>query len=127
LIVNGGTLTNSCHSLWRGIEVEGNSSLAQNTTNQGRVTVTNGAVIENAFNAIRLIGHKPNNDLDYTTTGGIVEAQNSTFRNNWRAIEFMAYHNMNGSNELDNISYITNCVFETTGELVDGTSPYAFV
>lgn len=74
-VVDGGTLTNQCcGETWQGIEVWGNSSATQTPSNQGVLKVINGALIENARNAVTL--WKPD---DWSKTGGIVQASNSTF------------------------------------------------
>lgn len=49
---------------------------------------------------------------DYNSTGGIVKCTNSTFLNNRRCAEFMAYTNHDASNqECSNVSYFTLCNF----------------
>ncbi|MDD2636732.1 MAG: S8 family serine peptidase [Bacteroidales bacterium] len=108
LIIDGATLTSLCDdNLWSGISVYGDKNLSQTTTNQGKITVKNNAIIENAETAIRTW-----ESGDYNTTGGIINASNSTFRNNKRSIEFIAYKNMITSTiEASNISYFTNCSF----------------
>ena len=84
LIVNGGTLTNACSGeMWQGIIVEGNSSLNQSGSNQGRITLQNGAIIENAVKAI--------STCVSPKSGGIISATDATFKNNQTAIEFNPY------------------------------------
>lgn len=114
LIVDGGTLTSSCNDLWQGIEVWGNHNLPQNAANQGRLIVKNNALIENAENAVTV--WKPG---DWATTGGIVQATNSTFRNNKRSIEFLAYQNLQTNGYIaPNLSYFKNCTFETNDDIL---------
>ncbi|MDX9906848.1 MAG: S8 family serine peptidase, partial [Bacteroidales bacterium] len=80
LILNNCILTGICNSImWPGIEVWGYPNAPQFKYPllpypQG-VIILNGATIENAVTAINL--WKPD---DYTMTGGIVEAYNSTFK-----------------------------------------------
>lgn len=107
LIVNNATLTSTeCpNAMWRGIEVWGNTSLSQQGSNQGAVTLTS-ATIEHANEAIQL--WKP---YDWTSTGGIVRATNSTFLNNNRSVQFLAYENIVSGNVVNNQSYFTNCSF----------------
>ncbi len=115
LIVDGGIITNACGPYWGGIQVWGNSSgsqfaLPDELNPQGKLTLKNGAVIENAFNAVTL--WKPN---DWNSMGGIVQATNATFRNNKRSVEFLSYQNFNPVNPLilyGNLSYFRNCTFE---------------
>ncbi|MBK9146732.1 MAG: hypothetical protein IPM12_02800 [Flavobacteriales bacterium] len=68
VIVDGGLLTNLCGKEWKGVQVLGNSNLAQNTTNQGYFELRNGGTIDNAAIGI-LVG-----DLsDLTKGGGVVK------------------------------------------------------
>jgi len=134
LIINNGILTNAkgCNnSLWQGIELQGNSSLSQLTPGaQGQVILKNGAVIENAMDGITTIANVEDmSSWDWSKTGGIIKAENSTFRNCRRGIQFLTYNNVHptlGSN-LPNLSTIRNCTFETTTDLPDGIMPYAFI
>lgn len=126
LIVDGGMITNSCGGLWGGIRAWGANH--QNEPNQrpfsqsdlskhGYVQVKNDAIIENAHTAIQL----GRTDLNFNK-GGIVSASNSTFRNNYRSIRFLSYHNyipISPYSEINNTSYISNCSFITDGKLDD--------
>lgn len=108
LIIDGGTITSSCDDFWQGIEVWGDASKPQTDANQGVVELKNGAIIENAKEAINL--WKPDN---WASTGGIVRATNSIFRNNWRSAQFLYYHSYgSGGKEIKNKSFFTNCSFE---------------
>jgi hypothetical protein len=68
-------------------------------------------------------------NLDWSETGGIVQATGSTFRNCNRAIQFMTYQNISAVTglETDNRSFATKCTFITDGPLNDGSDPYTFV
>ena len=111
LIVDGGTLTNACpDKKWYGILVGGNINLPQNEQNQGTLELYD-AVIENARNAICTHEFKPNGTVNYNTTGGIIKAENSTFKNNWRSVEFLKYPSDNTNPVLKNLSYFKNCKF----------------
>ena len=111
LVVNGGTLTNAvAGTMWQGIYVSGNESMPQTDQEQG-VLELNGAVIENARNAIATYNLKPNGDIDYYTTGGIIRANNTTFKNNKRSVEFLAYLEQTDNQILPNVSYFKNCTF----------------
>ena len=117
LIINDGTLRSAHSESWEGIEVWGNSSQHQfsygnNQYYQGYVKLNN-ATISNARNAINL--WKPG---DYSKTGGIVIATNSSFINNResiRALSYRNFHPVNGS-EMDYIAIIKNCVFEVNDD-----------
>ncbi|MGD9494051.1 MAG: hypothetical protein AB7V36_11925 [Bacteroidales bacterium] len=131
LIVDGGTLTNTCGGLWQGIELQGNSSLSQLTPGaQGQVILKNGAVIENAIDGITTIANVEDmSSWDWSKTGGIIKAENSTFRNCRRGIQFLSYSNVHPrfGTSLPNMSYIKNCTFETTAALPGDIAPYAFI
>jgi hypothetical protein len=114
LVVDGGHLTTICGSDWKGIRVAGNNSLPQNDVNQGVVEFKNDAIIEYARDAVALIGLKTNGSLDWSKTGGIIRAENTTFLNNRRDVEFMSYHSYAPSGrEYNNKSYFTECNFIT--------------
>jgi C1A family cysteine protease len=108
LIIDGGTLTNACAGeMWQGIYVSGNWNFPQTSQYQGTLELKNGAVIENARNAI-------STDEVGTSTvpyGGIIRAENSTFKNNRRAVEFLAYPAHNTNPIPKNVSYFKNCTF----------------
>lgn len=107
LIIDGGRLTNSTGNFWKGIEVWGNSNLPQTALNQGTLILKNGATIEFAREAIQV--WKEN---DWSKTGGIVDATNSFFVNNWRSIAYYPYHSYSTvGNEYPNKGRIVNCEF----------------
>lgn len=128
LIVDGGTLTSICGTDWSGIRVEGNKNLPQNDASQGVVELKNDAVIEYARDAISLIGLNSNGNIDWNTTGGIVRAENSTFLNNRRDVEFLSYHSYapNGR-EYNNTSYFKECDFITNEDERGSYMPSAHV
>lgn len=108
LHVNGGTIT-GCGEYWKGIRVEGFSDFTQHAQSEaGLVRIDNGAIIENARNIISMWnGHIPWPQAeDYY--GGLVIAENATFRNSWRAVEFMRYAHSGHTDQ----STFTNCTFE---------------
>lgn len=124
LIVDGGTITSSCN-MWDGIFVWGDRTKSQNpwatNTDQGLVWVKNGALIENALDAISTIKVDAAGVADWNYTGGIVRCEgNSIFRNNRRAIQFLSFQNTHPtvpSIKLSNQSYISSCTFESTQHL----------
>lgn len=112
LNVNGATITNGCLTPWRGIEVLGASNMPQTTAYQGKISTANNTTIENAFSAISTIGRN-GSQVDWNSTGAILDLDDTYFRNNWRSIEFMSYHNYNsGGGEDFNISSISKCTFD---------------
>ena len=101
LIVNGGTITNACpDEFWAAIFVVGDRNQPQTQQYQGYVELNN-ATIENARNAIST--WYPGN---WNTTGGIIKATNTTFKNNLRSVEYLSYNNSNPNQGL-----FTNCTF----------------
>jgi len=121
LFINGGVLSSACKGSWQGIEVWGNSSQHQFTIDgncyQGTVILENGAIIENALNAINAIKMNVDGTSDWSKTGGIITANGAIFRNNKNGVWIGAYHNFipnNPSQKLPNKSCFYNCYFETT-------------
>ncbi len=131
LVIDGGKITKSCGDYWQGIEVWGNSTQHQYTVGgtcaQGIVELKNGAVVENAVCGIKTM----NTDAatPSATTGGIIIAENSTFRNCRKAIEFMPYHNFHPTSNitLRNLSSIRQCTFETDKSVNPDIEPIAFI
>jgi hypothetical protein len=110
LIANGVTFTNSAYGplQWNGIYVEGNKNASQTQANQGYLQLTS-CTIENARTAIQTRRREDNQTLDYT--GGIINASHTTFKNNWRDVEFLEYKNIQNGTELRNVSDFRNCTF----------------
>lgn len=123
LIVNGGTLTNTnsyCNyfKMWQGIEVWGNSSTHQYANSYGQYQQgyleLNNATIKNAKCAVELWKRG-----DYTTTGGILKATNSTFLNNSKSIHALYYRNFHPYHpnlETNYVAIMKNCIFEISNQ-----------
>ncbi|CAA6824447.1 MAG: Unknown protein, partial [uncultured Aureispira sp.] len=109
LLVDSSTITNLCGETWQGIQVWGNSNLSQVGNNQGRIIMT-ASTLAYAKNAISPweVGNFPNPSTGTGGTGGIVVAENSTFLNNWRSVDFMRYVSPSGAKEQ---SHFYNCIF----------------
>jgi len=130
LIIDGGTLTSLDNQMWQGIQVWGDKTQSQYCLTgqpcaQGKLTLKNGATIENAIIAIDL--WKPN---DYSSTGGIVYATDATFRNNAKSVHALHYQNFNPYNplqELDYFSNFKNCFFEITEDYLGDETFYKHV
>ncbi|MDD2632409.1 MAG: T9SS type A sorting domain-containing protein [Bacteroidales bacterium] len=91
LTLNASTLTTVGTDTWKGIEVWGDEDKAQlpdiyGNYYQGFLEMKNLSLIENSLDGIEL--WKP---ADYTKTGGIIKAYNSTFRNNAKPIHALLY------------------------------------
>ncbi|MBK6609441.1 MAG: T9SS type A sorting domain-containing protein [Sphingobacteriales bacterium] len=140
LIVKNATLKgNDClGNIWQGIEVHGadNPLFNVHPTNpndfitgtypyneyyhgvvvlqNATIASTNTAITTKRTDEIGQFGSNPN------YYGGIVYAENSTFRNNGRAVEFMKF-------EPDNISQFNNCLFEITTDNTLPINPWAHI
>ncbi len=115
LIVDNSTITNSCGDYWQGIYVEGDINLPQTAENQGTLILNNGAIIENARTAVNVSGV----DDNWESNGGIVQANNARFINNWRNVAFSAYPNPNIPElEINNVSYFTDVDFITNDQTI---------
>lgn len=113
LIVDGGTLTNACFSNWQGIEVWGDTAKKQlPVSNQGYVQFRNNAVLENARIGITNCKKDINGHAVYSRTGGVIMAENCTFRNNYKAVEFISY-------PFHQICTFNNVTFKTTKDYID--------
>lgn len=126
LIINGARLTSLCtDEHWQGIQVWGNRNAhqfpdANGNYLQGYLELNN-ATIENAICAADL--WKPN---DWYSTGGVLKATNSTFRNNSRSIHALLYRNYVPTNpniEREYNCVVENCIFEITDDYIT-TIPY---
>ena len=128
LILNGGTMTSNGNSMWPGIEVWGNSAAHQYPVNghyaQGYVELKNGAVIENAECALAL--WHPNH---YNTTGGIVHAEDATFRNCAKAVHALHYtnHHPATGKETHYDSRFRDCTFAIDGDYIGTTTFYKHI
>ncbi|MCG9911226.1 MAG: right-handed parallel beta-helix repeat-containing protein [Flavobacteriales bacterium] len=112
LRINGGRITDGCGYPWQGIQLWGNSAQPQTEGPggfypQARLVMGN-ATLENAENAVTT--WKPE---DWTKTGGLIQASNSTFRNNRRSVELRYYTHPDKSR-------FTGCTFVTDGPVAGG-------
>jgi hypothetical protein len=85
------TISGACGQMWRGIIVEGVSSLAQTSQNQGSVTVTYIGAIKDAQVGIDVV-ELDNKGLPITATGGgVVNISGGKITNNTIGIRFWEY------------------------------------
>lgn len=118
LTIDGGTLTNGCGETWEGIQVWGTSSGAQNPLEQGLVYMNNGT-IENATRAIVANNYETPDAWKQGHTGGIIQADNSMFKNNITGVQFDPY-------EPFSASWFNNCQFISDNDYPFEITPYAF-
>lgn len=116
LIIDGATITNSCDAMWTGIYVDGDpishqAAVGNGYYTQGYCEIKNGAIIENSENGVA--------NWKSNLGGGIIIAENSTFRNNRRSVELLKYQNFHPVNLTPkaDMSRFTNCVFEVNDNL----------
>jgi hypothetical protein len=129
LVLDGSTFTSVTNKTWQGIEVWGDNTESQYTDQygdikQGYLVLKNEAIIENAIAAVEL--WEPG---DFTTTGGIVQASNTTFSNNTKSIHALNYTNTHPvtGKEMNNLSYFKNCTFEITSAYIPSQTFYKHV
>lgn len=135
LIIDGGMITSGCSDFWSGIEVWGHSSYHQYSFDgnyyQGRLTLKNGAKIQNANIAILVGGYQSNGNFDPAKGGGIVqvlgnnsmEYPSAIIKNNRWGVRFEPYQNWNPNEPYDkkpNRSYFYNTNFEVNSDFYDG-------
>ncbi|MGQ3130761.1 MAG: T9SS type A sorting domain-containing protein [Flavobacteriales bacterium] len=121
LTLNNTTLTSvNCGTMWKGVEVQGNFSVAQTAANQGYLYANAGSVISNAMDGVRLCGTLSGGGIDWAKTGGVVRGTGATFRNNKRDVEFLGY-------SFANTSSFSDCTFIIDAALNNGQVPYARV
>jgi len=112
LIVDEGIITTLGGYYWYGIQIEGSSG-PQTTTNQGKLVLKNGALLDNVQYAINFGKEGSWNDF-----GGIVHAEDATIRVSRRAAAFMTYPHTNNS-------YFKRCTLEYVTGLTE--SPLSLV
>jgi Secretion system C-terminal sorting domain len=107
IIVDNAKLTNMCGNIWGGIYALGDNIAPQSQSNMHATIITrNDAIIENAY-----IGINEGNEWG-AGTGAIMLCDNTTFLNNWKCVQTLAYQNTNASGTpINNASHFTNCNF----------------
>ncbi|MDT8394716.1 MAG: T9SS type A sorting domain-containing protein [Bacteroidales bacterium] len=115
---------------WKGIEVWGNKNLSQYSVTGGNspqgVLELNSSTVLNAENGVAVWALENNY---WWTSGGIVKAVNSTFKNNTKSVHFIPYENTfpPTGQACNNLSYFKNCNFILNYEYIDNTMFYKHV
>lgn len=127
LIIDGGCFTNFCGDLWEGIEVQGDRYSDQTPySNQGYLKIINSGTIENAECGVRLAKNNTYDgwNIDWNSTGGVIQATDAIFQNNAKDVEFLSYHNINDASGTlqNNRSYFKDCHFVVNKELNNGAT-----
>ncbi len=113
LIVDGGHITNGCDQTWQGIEVHGHPT-SPFPSDQGELIVKNGAIIENAEMAVRNYHFNNGTIPPDEFQGGIIKANNSTFRNNIKTIDLRNF-DYNSFNSFIDCEFIYNDAYLGSG------------
>lgn len=132
LVIDGGEVTAWGGKMWDGIHVWGTSTVRQSvaanglSTAHGIVDIINGGTVRDAGVGIQTAKFFDNGDLDWGGYfGGIIRCNNANFINNWKAVAYYTYHNKNVlGNNIANMGYFYNSLFETNALLKDAGSPY---
>lgn len=120
LHIKGSTLTSltgeSCmeNITWDGIQVLGDPEEDHTLSDQGKITLEEGSVIENSRSGITLGRRLYDDDLSWysieTEGGGIIHTDYTTFRNNRFSVHFSPYA-YSIENPSSNTSYFEDCDF----------------
>ena len=125
LIIDGGEITTwSKTGRWDGIYLEGTSNMPQYLPEQSQLEIKNNALIQNANIAVNTFVLDASNNINWNSTGGIIFAENSTFLNNIKDVQFMYYHSPNG---MPNVCKFKNVTFKIDDNYRYGSTPDARV
>ncbi len=134
LIVRNSTLTSTedaCgeEKFWDGIQIWGTTTAQQffGSSNNGVVRIIEGSIIENAKNAVQVYRVNDEGEINWNYNGGVIVTDDATFRNNWRDVAFLSYHNGSLTSELGNLSSFKNTEFITIGGLLNDVKPAVHV
>jgi hypothetical protein len=126
LIIDGGYLTKACpNDLWRGIEVWGSDTLQAFDQYFGKVVMTNNSVIE--FAKTGIANHCTRCAYNQMQSGGIILADNSTFRNNETDILLAPFKNLWFGREYPYTGSYIKCQFITTDNFYPAHLPKAHI
>ncbi len=152
VILDGGKLTNYPYcgydgDMWLGVEVWGDVEesqyVCQGSQKQGKITIENGGIIENAEIGILVGARDGEGDYLDSKAGGIVRVPNSEdlespgaeFINNKYGIYFWTYDNFQPDYQDDcgyvrdawNSSYLYNCKFDVNTNYLGSIWDYAHI
>jgi hypothetical protein len=126
LIIDNATITTGCEQgYWKGIEIEGIDDMEQLNQYHGKVVLRNDATIERAMNGVATEYWSVD---QFKNGGGIIEAENSHFKDCLIGLKFAPYLDMLAEEWYDDIpnnaAVIRNCTFtwdDETYNYLDGT------
>ncbi|MDX1478130.1 MAG: T9SS type A sorting domain-containing protein [Saprospiraceae bacterium] len=118
-----GKLTSLCDEGWNGVQAYGDSEATQELANQGRFNGYPGSVVENAKIGVQLWGPGLND------TGGQIDCDSTTFRNNFIGIQFRPFRNFFPITNHKRPYYgiLEECIFVTDSNYLFSTPFLAFV
>jgi hypothetical protein len=118
LTLDNATIT-ACDGYWLGIAVDGSPNGDIGTVGQqGRIFLKNNTTLEYAITAITTRRN------EWIYTGGIVQADYTTFRNNMRDVEFMKARHKYQGNPIRNPSFFTQCTFVSDNTFGNAAHPF---
>lgn len=128
LVINGGTVTSQCmNSRWMGIEVVGNALADQLgsplANHQGRLLITNGGKVENAEVGALAGARIPVGNTyayDFSKSGGVIVASQSSFVNCQRAVMMLPWPAPNAPISMNTVNRSS---FTLTNFIVDSDYP----
>lgn len=106
----------ACNNIWEGIQVWGNPNENQSHADQGKVLINSGSEISDARWGVMVAS----GEGETHKTGGIIQAQNSTFRNNRKDVAFMKY-DFPTQSFFDDCDFITDAPLNSTHYYINGT------
>jgi hypothetical protein len=121
LILDSAFLTKACPELWGGIEVWGSDTVQYFDQYFGRIDILNNSVIE--FAKTGVANYCSRCSYNAMQSGGIIHAENSTFRNNERDVVLAPFKNEWDNHELPYAAFFGKCRFITTNALYEYTNP----
>lgn len=121
----GCTFTSACEDRWAGIRVNGNTSLDQTPTiggDQGYLRLSN-STVSNAVIGVRCATETNNGGLISTGYGGIIIANNSTFKNCITGVDIRNYSGNQPGGIENNLCRFSGCDFITDSDWPDNATP----
>jgi hypothetical protein len=125
LIIDGGLLTKACPDLWDGIEVWGSDTVQYFERFFGKVVLTDSAIIE--FAKTGIANYCTRCAYSQMQSGGIILADNSTFRNNETDVVLGSFRNLWQGHEIPYRASFQKCQFITNEDIYPISDPKTHV
>ncbi len=131
VVIDGGLVTTQCPGQrYKGFEISGNSTQTQSgyplATHQGRLDIINGGIIENAEIGALACGRTASGALDLSKTGGIIVANEASFKNCGVGVFLPPWPDPNGGLSINtaNQSRFTRTTFEVNSAYPTEGAPF---